>query len=70
MEIPDHGDKGQACTRKAKVWEVLDKIFIYCEKKKWTGVDLEEYKQTLNIFKKSMIYAWIDHHIRHYMVRP
>ena len=67
--IKEDGDEGQACTRKAKVWEALDKIFLYCKKIKWARVDLEEYKQTLNSFKKSMIDAWIDHQITHYMVR-
>ena len=67
--IKDHGDEGHACNIKAKVWEALDKVFWHCEKSKLTGARLEEYKSTLNIFKKSMINAWTDQHTTHYMVR-
>ena len=67
--IKDHGDGGQARNRKAKVWEALDNVFLYCEKMKWTNVELEDYKKNLDMFKKSMIAAWTDHQITHYMVR-
>lgn len=66
--IKDHGDGGQTRNRKAKVWEALDKVFLYCEKMKWTNAELEDYKKNLDLFKKSMIAAWTDHQITHYMV--
>ena len=67
--IKDHGDEGQSHNKKANVWEALDKVFLYCEKYNWTSVDLEDYKKTLNVFKNSMIDAWTNHHITHYMLR-
>ena len=67
--IKDHGDQGESRNRKAKVWESLDKIFLCCERRKWTTADMDDYKQNLDIFKKSMTEAWTDHHITHYMVR-
>ena len=66
--VKDHGDDGESRNRKAKVWEALDKVFLYCEKMNWTGAKLEDYKMNLDLFKKSMIAAWINHQITHYMV--
>ena len=42
--LNDHGDEGQLCNIKAKVWEALDKVLFYSEKTKWIGADLEDYK--------------------------
>ena len=60
--IKDHGDEGQTRNRKAEVWEALDKVLLYCEKTKWTGFELEDYKQTLKIFKRKMSEAWSVRH--------
>ena len=67
--IKDHTDDGESRNKKAEVWEALDKVFLYCERKNWTEHDLKEYKQVLNSFKKAMTQAWTDNHITHYMVR-
>ena len=58
--IKDHGDGGQTRNSKAKVWESLDKLFLYCEKMNWTGAEFEDYKKNLDLFKKSMIVVLVS----------
>ena len=50
--VKDHGDGEQTRNSKVKVWESLDKLFLYCEKINWTGAKFEDYKKIL-IYSKS-----------------
>lgn len=66
--VVDHADDGQARSRKANVWKSLDTVFKFCDKKVWTTQDHQIFRKALDEFKKSMIDAWTDQHITHYMV--
>ena len=66
--VVDHADNGRARARKAEVWKSLDIVFKYCDKRRWSNDDHNLVQMALENFKKSMLFAWIDQHITHYMV--
>ena len=66
--VVDHADNGEVRACKVEVWKLLDMVFQYCDKRLWTNEDHNLFKATLDNFKKSMLFAWTDNHITHYMV--
>ena len=66
--VVDHADNGEARSRKANVWKSLDVVFHYCDLKEWKKDDEQTFQNALDDFKKSMVGAWTDQHITHYMV--
>lgn len=66
--VVDHADQGRARARKAEVWKSLDTVFKFCDKRQWSNEDHTFFQRALENFKTSMISAWTDKHITHYMV--
>ena len=66
--VKDHGDDGNARNRKARVWEALDSVFLYCDKRYWSPKDETAFRKELNNFIKAMKEAWTSESITHYMV--
>jgi len=64
----DHVNNGKERSCKANMWKSLDIVFKFYDKKMWTTNDHEIYQIVLDEFKGSVLDAWKDQHITHYMV--
>lgn len=68
MAVPDRSNGGRTQIAKGNAWRSLDEVAVLLQKMRFTQDDSNKFHNAVQIFHRSMVDAWGEFSITHYMV--